>query len=66
MENKDTNTDYYTVVRVGDQKWQIAEITTRITFVWDLYFLYKEFSSPIWKKSPPPTVPILTQNPNWT
>ena len=28
------------------------------------YFLYREFSSPTWKKSPPPKMPISTKNPN--
>ena len=32
MENKDTNTDYQKVVRVGDQKWKIVEITIEIIF----------------------------------
>ena len=44
MENKDTNTDYQKFVRVGDQKWEIAEITIGvIVFAWDFaihYFLY--------------------------
>ena len=37
-------------------------------FVWDLYylFLYMEFSSSTWKKSPPPKVSILIKNPNLT
>ena len=32
MENKDTKTDYQEVVRVGDQKWEMVEITIRIIF----------------------------------
>ena len=48
MENKDVNTDYQRVVRLGDQKWQIVEITIKISFVclfvclfiWDLYPLF--------------------------
>ena len=32
MENNDTNTDYHKFVRVGDQKWEIVEITIRIFF----------------------------------
>ena len=32
MEYKDTNTDYQKVVRVGDQKWHIVEITIGIVF----------------------------------
>ena len=45
MENKDTNTEYQKFVRVGDQKWEIVEITIRIIFllfflVWDSYSLF--------------------------
>ena len=46
MENKDTNTDYQKVVRVGDQKWEIVETTFGIIFLFEiriLYFLYREF-----------------------
>ena len=32
MENKDTNTDYQKVVGVGDQIWEILEITIEIFF----------------------------------
>ena len=32
MENKDTNTKYEKLVRVGDQKWEILEITIGIFF----------------------------------
>ena len=40
MKNKDANTDYQKVVRVGDQKWEIVEFTIGINFfVWDLYSL---------------------------
>ena len=69
MENKDTNTDYQKFVRVGDEKWEIVEITTGTIFLLEVYiyyFLCREFSSPTWKKSPPPKVPIPTQNPNLT
>ena len=76
MENKDTNTDYQKFARAlpyGDQKWyqkwEIAEITTGIIFLLEIsihYFLYREFSSPIWKKAPPPKRPIPIQNPNLT
>ena len=31
-----------------------------------VHFVFREFSSPTWKKSPPSKVPILTQNPNLT
>ena len=69
MENNDTNIDYTKFARVGDQKWELVEITIRITFLLEIaiyYFLYREFSSSTWKKSPPPKVPIPTQNPNLT
>ena len=51
MENKDTNTDYYEVVSVEDQKREILEITIKIIFSFDLRFIftisyiYREFSS---------------------
>ena len=32
MDNNDTNTDCQKVVRVGGQKWEIVEITVRISF----------------------------------
>ena len=67
MENKDTNTDYQKFARVGDRKWEIVDITIGIIFLLENsihYFLYREFSSPTWKKSPPPEVPIPTQKPN--
>ena len=73
MENKDKNTDYHKLVRVGDQKWEIVEIAifTGILFFFLLeirihYFLYRELSIPTRKKSPPPKVPIPTQNPELT
>ena len=43
MENNDTNTDYHKFVRVGEQKWEIVEITIGIIFflfAWDLYSLF--------------------------
>ena len=56
MENKDTNTDYQKVVRVGDKKWEIVETTFGITFfVWDsysLYFIKKVFKSHMKKITP--------------
>ena len=70
MENSDTNTDHHKFVRVGDQKWEIAEITMEsLFFLLEIcihYFLYREFSSPTYKKSPPPKLPIPTQNFNLT
>ena len=66
MENKDTNTDYQKVIGLGDDKWNIVEITIGIIclFVWDLYhyFLYRKFSSPTWKKSPLAKEPIPTRS----
>ena len=32
MESKDTKTDYQVVLRVGDQKWEMVEITIGIIF----------------------------------
>ena len=62
MENKDTNTDYEKFVRIAEIKIEIIVLLhIRIH-----YFLYREFSSPTWKKSPPPSVPIPTQNPDVT
>ena len=48
MENKDTNTDYQKIVRVGDQKWEIVESTFGIILfeIHIHYFLYREFSTP--------------------
>ena len=44
MENKDTNTDHQKVVRVGDQVWEIVDITIQsgsfCFFVWDFYSLF--------------------------
>ena len=59
MENKDTNTDY----QGREPKVRIVETTFGIIFLSEIcihYFLYREFSSPTWKKSP--ERPIPTQN----
>ena len=41
MENKDTNTYYHKFVTVGDQNWEIVEVTIRIIFfAWDSYSLF--------------------------
>ena len=67
MKNKDRNTGYQKIVRVGDQKLEIVESTIGIIFfVWNSnsLFLYWEFSSPTCKKSPLPKVATLTQNCN--
>ena len=32
MENNDTDTDYHKFVRLGDQKWEIVEITITIFY----------------------------------
>ena len=70
MANKDTNTDYQKFVRVVRQKWDIVEIPIGIIlFLLEIRihdFLYREFSSPTWKKSPPPKVPTPSQNPDLT
>ena len=36
MENKDTNTDYQKVVRVGEQMWETAEITVGNIFLFKI------------------------------
>ena len=59
MENNDINTDYHKFVTVGDQKWEIVEITIRnISFAWDSYlifFMQEKYQFPpkisIWPKS---------------
>ena len=64
MENKDTNTDYQNVVRVGDQKWEIVETTFRIIFLFEIrihYILYRVLKShpPIymfWKMAQEPPI----------
>ena len=39
--NKDTKTGYQEVVKVGDQKWEMVEITIGIIFyIWDSYLLF--------------------------
>ena len=59
MENKDTNTDYQKFVRVGDQKWEIVEVTIKITFfAWDLYSLSTK--SPSTKVSHPKSWFVLS------
>ena len=51
MENNNTNTDYHKVVRVGDQKWEIVEITIVFTT-----FYTGSFQAPPKKNPhPPPT-----------
>ena len=65
MENKDANRDYQKFVRVGHQKWEIEITIGIVLFLLEIrihYFLYGEFSSPTWKKSPTPKVPISTEN----
>ena len=57
MENKYANTDYQKLVRVGEQKWEIVEITIGIILLLEV---------PPETKSPPPRVQITTQNPNLT
>ena len=68
MENNNTNTDYHKFVRVGDQKWEIVEITIRIIF-FCLRFVFTifytgSFQVPPKKNHPhlkcqfPPKIPI--------
>ena len=68
MENKDTNTDYQKIVRVGDQKWEIVEII--IEYFFCLRFVFNFFIQGVvksqLKKSPPPKVPSPIQNPDLT
>ena len=40
MENSNTNTDCHKFVKVGDQKWEIVEITIRIIFFFYLRFVF--------------------------
>ena len=69
-----TNTAYHKFVRVGDQKWEMVEITIEIFFfffnflleICIHFFLYRELASPTEKNSPPPKVSIVTQNPNFS
>ena len=68
MENNNTNTDYHKFVRVGDQKWEIVEITIGIIF-FCLRFVFTifytgSFQVPPKKNHPhlkcqfPPKIPI--------
>ena len=46
MKNKNKSIDYQNVGRVGNQKWEIIEISIRIIFLFEIrshYFLYREF-----------------------
>ena len=55
MENKDTNTDYQKIVRIGGQKWEIAETTFGIIFCLRFVFtiFYKESFQVLPKKNHP-------------
>ena len=71
MENKDTMTDYQELARVGNQRWDMVKITIWIIFfclgfIFIIFYIYREFSSPICKNLPPHKVPIPSQNPNLT
>ena len=68
MDNKDANIEYQTVVGVGDQKWEIVEITIGISF-FCLKFVFTtsdtgSFQVPPEKNHPhlrcqfPPKIPI--------
>ena len=65
MENNNTNTDYHKFIKLGDQKWEIAEITIIISsfffLAWDLYsllFIQGVFKSHLKKITPTYKVPI--------
>ena len=63
MENKDTNTHYQKYVRVGDQKWEIVEITIGIIFfAWDSYSLFfiRTMSTQVFKVSFQDIFDVLT------
>ena len=68
MENKDTNTDYQKVVRVGGQKREFVEITFRMVFLRFFFIIFYTGSFEVSpeKNHPPPKVPIPNQNPNLT
>ena len=72
MGNNDTNTDYHKFVKVGDQKWEIVEITIGIIFSFFclrfvfIIFYTGSFQVPPKKNPPPLKVPIPTPNPNLT
>ena len=69
MENEDTNTDYQKLVRVGNKKWDIVEITIGIFFFFCLGFVFTILYTGSFQVSPgknhsQPKVPIPTQNPD--
>ena len=60
MENKDTNTEYWEVVRVGKQNWDIIEITT-IFFLFEIRIIFQvtpEKSHPHLKCQFRPKIPV--------
>ena len=72
MENKDRNTDYHKFVRLGDQMWEIVEITVRIIFFYCLRYVITifytgSFQIPPKKDHPhlkcqfPPKIPVWTK-----
>ena len=70
MENKTAKTDYEEVVRAGDQKWEMVEITIRIIFfVWDsysLFFIYAgNFQVPPEQNHPRPKCQFPLKIPIW-
>ena len=58
MENNDTNTDYHKFVRLGDQKWEIVEITIGIIFYTGSFQVPPKKKSPHLKCQFPPKIPI--------
>ena len=72
MENNDPNTDYHKLARVGTKSKKLQKLQSEsLFFFFCLRFVFTifytgSFQVPPEKKSPPPEVPIPTQNPNLT
>ena len=70
MENNDTNTDYHKFVRVGEQKWEIVEITIGIIFFFCLRYVFTifyrgSFQIPSDKNYPYPKCQFSPKIPIW-
>ena len=64
MKNKDTNTGYQNIVRVGDQRSETLKNKSELSFLFETqlhYFHTGYFQVPPEKKSPPPKGPIPIQ-----
>ena len=59
MENKDTNTEYHKFVSVGDQKWDIVEITIGIFFFLCVRFVFTVFYTGSFQVPPKKNQPNL-------